>query len=143
MKCYCTFSLDNILPKLSSNVLHVCIMQGQTILYYSAGMTRNVYSVSTQGFHTAFKSTKSIFYQTLMKLLQLLVQVHIGRYRKPKFENCICCRFYFVLILLKKGVYKAHFRHSCKSFLYILLDYSVSAYMFFSILLHKQDFALQ
>ena len=51
-------------------------------------------------------------------------------------------QFYFLLILLKKGVYKAHFRHSCKSFLYILLDYLLSECLHvFSILLHKQDFA--
>ena len=48
---------------------------------------------------------------------------------EPKFENCICGRFYFVLILLKKGVYKAHFRHSCKSFLYILLDYVLTQWV--------------
>ena len=40
-------------------------MQGQTILYYSAGMKqRNVtqWCIQTEGFHTAFKSTNiSIF----------------------------------------------------------------------------------
>ena len=29
----------------------------------------------------------------------------------------------------KKGVYKAHFRHSCKSFLYILLDYVLTQWV--------------
>ena len=74
MKCYCTFSLDNILPKLLSNVF-TCMYYARpnnTLLlcgYDAKCYTAVYYLVSTEGFHLAFKSTKSIFYQTLMNLV--------------------------------------------------------------------------